>query len=255
VRGEFPRASSSQFIGSDIVEAAQARWGRALREKRARLGEVADQGLRVRLTIEEDAQHHAPKIMSLDVARFGDDESVVGVRQGQMFVVKDRWREKDLMQTVSHMARLIDEEDPDAVFIDAVGLGAGVVDRLRQLGYEVEEVNGALKALEENKYFNRRMEMWDQMRTWLRNGGMIDADDTGFADDLTGPEFGFDAKDRWQLESKDDMKARGLPSPDVGDALSMTFFMPVSPRRREGAVAQFLMRQAKAAGATTHMSY
>jgi hypothetical protein len=255
VRGEFPRASSTQFIGSDIVEAAQARWKRALSDKRARYGERADQGLMVRLSIADDAPSHAAKIMTLDVARFGDDESVVGIRQGQMFVVRDRWREKDLMQTVSHMARLIDEEEPDAVFIDAVGLGAGVVDRLRQLGYEVEEVNGALKALDERKYFNRRMEMWDLMRTWLKNGGMIDAEDTGFADDLTAPEFGFDAKDRWQLESKDDMKARGLPSPDVGDALSMSFFMPVSARRRESAVDKLIAKWSVAASSTSHMSH
>ena len=156
--------------------------------------------------------------------------------------------------------RSIDEIDPDAVFIDVVGIGAGVVDRLAQLGYDVTAVNGALKALEDAKYFNRRMEMWAEMRLWLQRGGMIEemessTDKPSLAEQLVAPEYGFDAKARIQLESKDDMKARNIPSPDVADALSMTFFEPVAPRRRETAVDKLLARQFAAAASTSHMAH
>lgn len=252
VRGDFPRAATSQFIPEDVVEASMARYRALIRRKRLALGELAEQGAPVRVSLVDDAPKWAPLVMGVDVARFGEDESVIGFRRGDLFLVHARYRGLDTQALASRVAEAINSFGPDAVFVDAVGVGGGVVDRLRVLGYEVESVNGALKALDETRYFNRRAEMWSLMRDWLKNGGVVE-DSTEIRDELIGPEYGFDAKSRWQLETKDDMKARGLPSPNIADCLAMTFFMPVAPRRTADAVAAKLLEQQNSA--TTHMAY
>lgn len=214
VRGIFPRASSNQLIDGDLVEEAMRR------------------------KPHPGANDSAAKILVVDVARFGDDQSVVAIRQGTEFRVLRKYRELDLEQLSFRVAEWIDAETPDAVFVDANGMGAGVVDRLRALGYEVTEVNAGFKAADDRTYYNKRAEMWGAARDWLRRGGCL-PDDEELKDDLTGPEYGFDNKGRIQLESKDDMKARGLPSPDTGDCLAMSFFMPVAPRiSRENLLAR-----------------
>jgi hypothetical protein len=110
-----------------------------------------------------------------------------------------------------------------------IGIGAGVVDRLIQLGYRnVVGVNSAEKAIAELEYMNLRAEMWGKMRTWL-DTAIIPFRDDELRSDLIGPEYGFDAKNRIQLERKEDMKARGLASPDAADALALTFAMDVHP--------------------------
>lgn len=255
VKGEFPRAASTQFIDEESVMTAWSRWRSALRKKRDAMGERADAGAPVVLSLEDDAPRYAPLIMSVDVARFGDDQTVLGLRKGNLFLVHRKWRGLDLMQTVAHVAEAIGSYQPDAVFVDEVGIGAGVVDRLRQLGFEVEGVNGALKALDDRQFFNRRMEMWAGMREWLRKSGMIEDGDQELMDDLTAPEYGFDAKSRLQLESKDDMKARGLPSPDVADCLSMTFFMPVAARTLEGSGVLRALGEIEREAGVSHMAF
>jgi hypothetical protein len=121
--------------------------------------------------------------------------------------------------------------EPDATFVDGSGMGAGVCDIIRSAGYEVIEVNGASKAMNEARFVNRRSEMWWLMKEWLSKNGAIPADDPDFLTDLTGPEYTFAGKDRIALETKDDMKARGLSSPDTADCLAMTFATPVAARQ------------------------
>jgi hypothetical protein len=196
VKGEFPRSSSRQFIGTDLVDAARLR------------------------SCQSDPE--APRVMGVDVARFGDDQSVILLRQGDRLEGEiRRYHGIDLMQLASHVDQRIAEDQPDAVFVDGAGIGGGVVDRLRQLGRRVHDVNGGEAARRPREYLNRRAEMWARMRQWLKTGDI--PDDTALAVDLGGPEYGFDAKGRIQLERKEDMKRRGLASPDAGDALSLTF--------------------------------
>ena len=132
------------------------------------------------------------------------------------------------MTLASRVIEEIKAQKPAAVVIDGAGLGAGVVDRVTQLNYGhlVTELNGGSKPIDPITYFNKRAEMWGLMRDALRAG--IDLpDDRELRDDLIGPEYGFTAKNQIQLEKKEDMKRRGLSSPDCGDALAMTF--AVSP--------------------------
>lgn len=247
VKGEFPRSGSTQFIAEDVVEAAMQRFRRAERDKVARLGEPVD-GFAVKLGVQDAADPRAPLIMAVDVARFGDDATVVGLRRGNVFIKHAEWRGLDGEQVGQRCAEIINALGPDAVFLDSNGLGASAYDTLVRLGYDVVGVNAGVKAQDESRYFNRRVEMWDLMKLWLGKGGMIQ-DDPKFKDDLIGPEYAFDAKSRWQLESKDDMKSRGLPSPDTADALAMTFYAPVAPRSEAKAV-QALLARARTSGAS-----
>ena len=205
-KGQFPRAGSTQFISSELVEQAVGR------------------------SYLPSVYQHAPRILGVDVARFGDDQSVIIRRQGLAASNLRKFRGIDTMRLASAVAEEIKQWDPDAVFVDAVGVGAGVVDRLHQLKYRhVIGVNAGSKAVDHNKYFNLRAEMWGQVKDWLEAGGMI-PDDQELRDDLIGPEYGYDPRERTQLEKKVDMKERGLASPDSGDALALTFAQPVMRR-------------------------
>jgi hypothetical protein len=217
VRGQFPRASSTQFIPSDLVDEAMSR--------------ASDAGI------------YDPLILGVDVARFGDDSSEIVPRRG-LDAKKIPWRHfrgLDTMQLAAQVALAITELHPDAVFVDETGVGAGVIDRLRQLGYRnVYGVNNGAKpdgGLEQEACVNKGAECWARGRAWLKAGGSI-PNDQELRDDLTGREYGFNAKNEIVLESKDDMKRRGLHSPDKADGLFLTFAQPVPPRREPGTIGQ-----------------
>jgi len=120
------------------------------------------------------------------------------------------------------VADAIREFRPAAVFVDGVGVGAGVVDRLRMLQFDIIEVNAGVKPDDEATYFNKRAEMWDRMRIWLRDCADI-PNDAELRQSLIGIEYAFNQKELMRMERKADMKKRGLDSPDEGDAMSMTF--------------------------------
>jgi hypothetical protein len=204
VKGIFPRASTNQLIPVDLVEAALGR------------------------SVNRDVWLAAPVIMGVDVARFGDDQSVILLRKGGVVIPILKFRGLDTMALAGRVSIEINDKKPDAVFVDETGLGAGVVDRLRQLGQDVIAVNFASRANDERKYANKRAEMWGLMCDWFRGAEVGIPNDNELRDDLIGPEYGFDAHNRIQLESKDDMKRRGLASPDAGDALALTFAQPVA---------------------------
>ncbi len=194
VRGVFPRAGSTQFISNEIVGEAQTR--------------------------DLPPQSEQPIVIGVDVARFGDDQSVILIRQGRKILEIKKYR-VDTMTLVGFVVEALRQYRPDGVLVDGVGVGGGVVDRLHQLGHDVIDVNAGSRALDQKTYLNKRAEMWGKMREWLK-GGDIPADDQELETDLTAIEYGFDAKNRLQLEKKEDMKKRGLHSPDVADALALT---------------------------------
>ncbi len=205
VKGEFPRAGSNQLIPSDAVAAAR---------------KFKSQG------------HEAlPKILSVDVARFGDDQSVVGYRQGRKAVILKKYRGVDTVQLAEYVIQFIQQHKPDATVVDGDGIGAGVVDQLRHRGFGkgLFEFHGGSVPMDTVKYFNRRSEVWGLMADWLIAGAEI-PDDPELASDLTAPQYGFSPKGQVQLEKKEDMKKRGLASPDCGDMLAMTFGVTVRPQ-------------------------
>jgi hypothetical protein len=211
VRGMFPRAGSMQFISPDAVREAEQR------EPQPLLSDAL--------------------VMGVDVARHGNARSVIAFRRGRdartIPWIKLRGQ-TDTMQLAGRVVQAAREFKADAVFIDGGGVGGGVVDRCRQLGLHVIEVQFGGKpdrtpmADEVHNYANKRTEMWGNMREWLK-GAAIPAD-AELRTDLEGPEYGFamrDGRDVIQLERKEDMQKRGLASPDDGDALALTFAYPV----------------------------
>jgi hypothetical protein len=198
VRGEFPRAGSNQFIASDVVAAC--------RKHRA------------------ESSSGLPRIMGVDVARFGDDQTVIFMRQGRKAECLAKYRGLDTAQVTAQVINFIDQHKPDGVVVDSDGIGAPVFDQLKFRGYGkyLHEFHGGKPASDYKAYFNRRAEIWGLMRDWLNADAQI-PDEPELEADLTGPLYGFSAQQQVQLEKKDDMKKRGLSSPDMGDALAMTF--------------------------------
>jgi hypothetical protein len=142
------------------------------------------------------------------------------------------------MQVAARILSAINEHKPQAVFIDATGMGYGVYDRLKQLGCDsVVAITFSGKpdrtdyADATAKYANKRAEMWGFMKDWLRFG-CLEAD-RELETDLSGIEYGYDRSDAILLERKDDMRKRGLASPDDGDALALTFAYPVASIEEE----------------------
>jgi hypothetical protein len=125
--------------------------------------------------------------------------------------------------------------------VDVVGLGAGVADRLRQLGHRVIGVNSGSKALNPDKFINLKAEMWSKMRNWLAESAVI-PDRPELRDDLLAPRYDFDHAGRLKIESKDDLKARVRFSTDLADALALTFAQPVALARRAPREQRFYDR-------------
>jgi hypothetical protein len=215
VRGVFPRAGSMQFIASDVVETA------------------ADPQRDVHVELTD------PVVFGVDVARFGDDSTVIAIRRGRdarsiPWVVL---RGVDTMTVAATIVDLAEKLRPDAIFVDGGGVGGGVVDRLRYLAQPVHEVQFGGKSdraqlTQDGRivYANKRAEMWGTMRDWLP--GAIIPNAPELVSDLPAVEYGYvfkDGRDAIQLERKEDMKKRGLASPDHADALALTFAYPVAP--------------------------
>lgn len=182
--------------------------------------------------------NRAPLVLGLDVARYGDDRTVLIFRRGAVLEDLYVWRGRDLMWTASELAQAINRFQPKMVFIDSVGLGAGVVDRLKQLGHRVVGVNSGGRPARGDQYSNLKAEMWAQMRQWLVEDGVI-PDRVDLRNDLLAPGYDFDSAGRLKIESKEELKKRGLPSTDLADALALTFAQPVAAvDKRQGRPAK-----------------
>lgn len=168
----------------------------------------------------------SPRVLGVDVARFGDDSSVLFPRQGLYAYEPIRYAKMDNMELASHIAEFMSDFQPACTFIDA-GRGEGVIDRLRQLGFQnVVEVNFGKRSPRKG-YANMRAFMWDNVRKWLLRGGRLPKNDALLVD-LATPTYKMDLSDNMVLESKADIKKRIGHSTDFGDALALTFSMPVT---------------------------
>ena len=202
VYGQFPSASDDQFIPSNVVDDAMAR--------------------------ERYKDLSAPIVIGVDPARFGADSTVIAVRQGRDIIEIRKHKGDDTMETVGRIIEAIEEYKPALINIDEGGLGAGVVDRLKEQRYKIRGVNFANKAKNPMMYGNKRAEMWGDMREWLKTASI--PKDRYLKTDMISPLMKPDSKGAIFLESKKDMKARGLASPDAADAIALTFAYPVAHR-------------------------
>ena len=226
---DFSASSENRFISIDLVNDARTR--------------------------EAVCGIYDPLIMGVDVGRFGDDESVIYIRKGRDGRTHPplRYRGLDTMALATRVAEQYEFFRADGLFVDEGGVGGGVVDRLRQLRVPVIGVqfggrpDRSQPGQEFVRYANKRAEMYGNVREWLKGGAI--PDDNDLAQELTGIEYGFvlrEGVDAILLESKDDMKKRGIGSPDIADALALTFAYPVQANRNAGRAAAFLRPQVQA---------
>lgn len=208
VRGVFPRTDATSFISADIVREAQGR--------------------------EAPDQRGIPVIGGLDVARLGPDFSVLCPRQGRDASSRD-WPKVQGLNTVAlarwafeHYMRL----GLSALIVDVGGVGGGVFDQLELMEINVYSCDFSSRPDNEHeeKYLNKRAEIWGRMRDWLAKGGSLppDGPDQGKAlsDQLCAPTYTFAQDVKLQLESKKDIRRRLGLSPDEADALAITFAEP-----------------------------
>lgn len=206
VFGQFPPSQSNVLLGVEDVSKAANR------------------------TVGDGDYLDSPKIIGVDVARFGDDKSVIMCRQGLVAFRTREFRNLDGPQLAGHVAQVIHTWDPDAVFVDQTGVGASCVDHLRVLGFQIIGVDNACKPTKPHPLFrNLRAQQWWDMAQWVKGGGCI-PDDQELRSELVAPTYWFDPSGRLVIESKDDMKERGIPSPNKADALGLTFVSPVAKK-------------------------
>lgn len=207
VRGQFPSQSAAQFIGADD----------------------ADKGRAAMAGIKESMISFAPVIIGCDPAWTGSDSLEIMLRQGLASKsLRSIPRNDDDIFVANMLAQLEDEHKADAVFVDA-GYGTGIVSAGKALGRTWHLVWFSGKPIDPG-YLNKRAEMWGGMKKWLKDGGAIDPKDEMLYQDIIGPETVSRIDGKIQLESKEDMKTRGIPSPNRGDALALTFAAPVSKK-------------------------
>ena len=204
VRGMFPSMSARQFIGEADVATA---YGKVLRPEQ---------------------YEFAPKILTVDPAWEGDDEFAIGLRQGLSFrILRTMPKNDNDLVAARVIADLEDQHQADAVFVDA-GYGTGIVSAGQGMGRDWTLVWFA-GASADIGCLNKRAEMWKAARDWLKSGGAL-PDDPQLRDELQAPEIVPRADGKVQIESKKDMKARGVPSPNRADALVLSFAFPVVKR-------------------------
>lgn len=211
VKGDFSVDDADQFISPAMVDAAVKR--------------------------EKEVDASAPVILGVDPARFGTDSTVMVVRQGRTVLEIIRNHGDDTMASVGRIIEAIDLYKPDMICIDEGGLGAGIVDRLKEQRYKVRGVNFGNAARNGRSWGNKRAEMWGDMRDWLKTGTI--PEDRRLKQDLTGPTKKPNSSGVIFLEAKKDMKARGLPSPDTADALALTFAHPFASRAEKKGPIRF----------------
>ncbi len=205
VLGEFPDQEENTLISLSALEAA------------------ADED---RLDYEQPGAMQDKVVLGVDVARYGSDRSVIVRRRGSIVEDIQSFRNLDTMAFARRVAAAVREYDPEYVCIDEIGVGAGVVDWLRQEGHPVRGVNAGRSARDNRQFCNLRTEGYSRLRDLFAAGEIKIPPDNELIGELAAIKYGFDKHDRVRLERKDDMLKRGLPSPDKADALMLAFVEP-----------------------------
>ena len=162
-------------------------------------------------------------MLAVDVARFGADQSVILRRRGPRVEEIQSFQGLDTMQLAGRVAEAIRRFQPHQVYIDEVGVGAGVVDRLREQGYRVKGINVARTPTQPAIFANLRAEGYWKLRDLFASRQIGIPVNTQLMGELAALRYGFDSQGRVVMESKDEMRGRGLPSPDRADALMLAF--------------------------------
>jgi len=218
VKGMFPRAGFANFISPELVMAAHQR------------------------KLMESVYKAHPKVMAVDPARFGDDFSVITLRQGLRVLWQLSMSGFDGPDLAGRVIELCRSEGPlvSCIVYDAIGNGADLDSMLRRAHMHVRGMTLPLlipvmwgqPAKDDKQYFNQRSECWGTMRDWLANGQIpSDTEPGGLSDQLTSLDYGYDGRMRIQLQSKKDIKKNGGKSPDKADSLALSFIPELIDRK------------------------
>lgn len=212
VMGEFPRLDDAQFIPADLVDGAIAR------------------------ILMPQEFHNFPRVLGVDIARFGSDSSVVVDRQGPKVHSIYAWKGLDTIEVAEKVLGVFRGADYNSVNVDGIGIGAGTVDQLRRFNLPIKDVIVSQKATDQKTYVNLRSELYGKVKLWLPTADL--PQDQELRTDLLGINYGFNNKLQIILESKKDMKRRGISSPDKSDALALTFANEIfqQTRRNRGRI-------------------
>lgn len=198
--GEFPLVEDTTVIPADLVSSAQAR--------------------------DIIADHATVPVWGLDVARFGSDSSVLAIRHGNVISELVAWKGLNLMEltgrVVNRFSSLIPRHQPSEILVDSIGLGSGVVDRMAELGLPVRGINVGEASSMSGTYLNLRAELWFKLKEWLAAKDSKLPKDQELFSELVSPRYSFTSNGKMKIESKDDMRRRGLGSPDRADAICLT---------------------------------
>jgi hypothetical protein len=200
VKGQFPSSDQDTVISLDLVKSA------------------IDRDVALTTTV--------PIVWGLDVARQGVDKSALAIRQGNTLLEIQTYNSPDLMELCGAIKSRYDNEQsmnkPQEILVDVIGLGAGVVDRLLEVGLPVRGINVAESPSTKGTYLNLRAELWFKVRDWFGGRDVRIPHDNKLISELSSPIYKFNSSGKIKIESKDEMKKRGLQSPDRADALALT---------------------------------
>jgi hypothetical protein len=200
VLGEFPLTDDDTIVPYHLAEAAMKR--------------------------DIELAPNSKPVWSLDPARFGTDRTAFCKREGSVITEIKAWRGLDLMQTVGRVMAEYDALPPSLqpmeILVDSIGLGAGIVDRMRELGAPVRGVNVSESPSMKDTYNNLRTELWFKCKAWLEDRSCKLPNDDELLADLTGIRYSFTSSGKMAAESKDSMRKRGHRSPDLADAVCLT---------------------------------
>lgn len=205
VKGNFAGKSANAVIGVDVVEEARKRWA--------------------------DTEETGELELGIDVARFGDDDSVIYPRRGPKAlepIVVHGLDTVDVAGTALKVARdLRHPGERVKIKVDTIGVGAGVADILRtHADIDVIDINVSEASVDPEEYPNLRTQLWFGMGDWLKEGGAIPESDAELRAELTAPRYSFDARGRRQVEPKENIKKRLKRSPDHAEALMLAIYSP-----------------------------
>tara|TARA_A100001388_G_scaffold54723_1_gene37473 strand:- start:2987 stop:4519 length:1533 start_codon:yes stop_codon:yes gene_type:complete len=200
VLGEFPRADDDTVIPMELIKASIDR--------------------------DVSLSASAPIIWGLDVARYGGDNSALCVRQGNTVLEMKSFQSMDLMQLCGAVKNKFDDctalERPQEILVDVIGLGSGVVDRLAEQNLPVRGINVSEAPATKKNYLNLRAELWFSIKDWLAQRDCRLPNDDELVSELAAPIYKYTSSGKIKLESKEEMRKRGIKSPDKADALALT---------------------------------
>lgn len=224
---------NSPLVSSDFVKQIKATYGEDSNAYRIRvLGEFAladddtlipadlvDSAIDRDIVTPEDEEI----VYGVDVARYGTDRTALCKRRGNVVLEIKSWGGLDLMQTVGTIVNEAKLDNPTEICVDTIGLGSGVADRLREMGYNVVDVNVAESSAMNPNANKLRDDLWMSVKDWLGTRAVKLPKDEALRQELVAPRYSFTSLGKIVVESKDSMRRRGMRSPDLADALCLTF--------------------------------